>query len=135
VAQFSRTLTAHCSIRETEAKLSLPKAEILQDLKAEIEKRLGKKGITVQWLDATQTPELAMNLVRIDEGNQLLRYLVPFPAPAIVAVEGQVAVDSREPRGFQSTRRANFGVFGGSAKGMLHVCNVQIAKDVTKAVA
>jgi hypothetical protein len=110
------------------------KADILQDLKREIDKRLGKKGITVKWLDATQTPELAIKLVRIDEGNQFLRYLIPFAAPAIVAIEGQIRVDSQKPRDFESTRRANFGVFGGSAKGMLHTCNVQIAKDVTKEV-
>lgn len=134
MAQFSRTLTAHCSIREAEVKLGGPKAEILQDLKVEIEKRLGKKGITVQWLDATQSPELAMSLLRIDEGNQLLRYLVPFLAPAIVEIEGQVRVDSQEPREFRSTRRANFGLFGGSPKGMLHACNVQVAKDVSNAV-
>ena len=134
MAQLSRTLTAHCSIRDTEMKFRGTKAEILQDLKAEIEKRLGKKGVTVEWLDATQAPELAMNLVRIDEGNQMLRYMVPFLAPAVVAIEGQVTVDSREPREFQCTRRAHFGLFGGQAKAMLHVCNVQIAKDIAKAV-
>jgi hypothetical protein len=134
VARFSRTLTAHCSIRETDVSLKLSKADILRDLKAEIEKRLGKKGLTVQWLDATQTPELAMNLVRLDQGSQLLRYLIPFSAPAVVAIEGQVTVNSQEPREFDSTRRAHFGLFGGTAKAMLHTCNVQIAKDVTKAV-
>jgi hypothetical protein len=134
VAKFARTLTAHCSIRETEVKLNRPTAEILKDLKSEVEKRLSKKGISVEWIDATQTPELALRLVRIDEGNQLLRYLLPFLAPAVVAIEGQVSVDSQEPREFQSTRRAHFGLFGGTAKAMLHVCNVQVAKDITKAV-
>jgi hypothetical protein len=135
VAKFSCTLTAHCSIREIEVKLGRPTAEILGDLKLEIQKRLGKKGITVQWLDATQSPELAINLLRIDEGNQLLRYLIPFSAPAIVAIEGQVRVDSQEPRDFEKTRRANFGLFGGTPKSMLHYCNVLIAKDITKEVA
>lgn len=132
------TIQACCSDSNAALKLSFDASLVTDELKASIEKRLGKKGIAVEWNDGAAGCELLVRVVAIDQGNQLLRYIFPFIAPAILEVDGQVRSDGSAPISFHHTQKAQIGLFGGSSKGMLKI-NAQrvgqkIAKDVLKCI-
>jgi hypothetical protein len=135
--QPSGSIASSCTLHGATITLSFGPVEVIERLREKLEKRLGKKGITLYWTNESDSPEIAIRIVKIDEGSQLLRYILPFIAPAVLEVEGRVAIAGSSPRRFHYTQKAQLGLFGGSARGMLNVCadrvSGKIAKDVLKA--
>jgi len=128
--EVSRTITARCSDTGAALKVSFDAAYITGEIKTSIEKRLLKKGVAVRWSDQEAGSELFVRIVAIDQGNQFLRWLLPFIAPAVLEVEGQVAVAGSTPQEFHYTQRAQMGLLGGSARSMLNVCAQRVADKI-----
>lgn len=130
------TITSCCTMDGAATTVSFAPSEIAQRLKQTFEKRLGKKGVAVDWTDESNAPHVVVRIVEIDQGNQLLRYLLPFISPAVLEVEGEVRLPGSGRSEFHYVQKAQVGLFGGSAKGMLSVCadrvSGKIAKDVLK---
>ena len=110
------TIASCCTLQGATVSLSFDAADVAQQLRTNLEKRLGKKGITLYWTNEMNSPEIVIRVVRIDQGNQFLRYMLPFIAPAILEVEGKIAIDGSGPKKFHYTQKAQIGLFGGSAK-------------------
>ena len=136
--EVDKTITAWCSDSGAALTLSFDAAQITAEMRTKIEQRLLKKGVAVRWNNQEAGSELAIRVVAINEGNQFLRWLLPFFSPALLEVEGQIGISGSSPKQFHYTQRAHVGLFGGSAKGMLKV-NAQrvaakIAGDVLKSL-
>jgi hypothetical protein len=100
---------------------------------------LRKKGVTLELRPTAENTTLQIRFVEIEQCNQLLRYLMPFTSPAFVEIEAEFA-SGRAPAELLPYRQtAHFGLFGGSAAGMLGVCVDRLAeklgKDVLKRLA
>jgi hypothetical protein len=132
--EVSRTITVCCSDSGAAFKVSFDAAEITAEIRTQLEKRLIKKGVAVRWGEQASSPELVIRVVAMDQGNRLLRYLLPFIAPAFLEVEGEMALAGSGPQQFHYVQRAQVGIFGGSAKGMLKVCAQRVANKITKDV-
>jgi hypothetical protein len=134
--QPSGSLASSCTLRGADITLSFGPVEVIQRLRNRLEKKLGKKGIKLFWTNEVDSPEIAIRIVKIDQGSQLLRYIFPLLGPAVLEVEGRVAIAGSTPRQFHYTQKAQMGLFGGSAKSMLNFCadrvSGKIAKDVLK---
>lgn len=76
-----------------------------------------------EWDDAS----LRIRFVQVEQGNRLLRYLVPFIAPAFVEIEVELVGADGAPLSGHYRQSAHIGVFGGSSAGMLGVCVDRIA--------
>jgi len=136
--EMERTISAWCSDNGAALTVSFDAAQITAELRANIEKRLLKKGVAVRWNGQETGSELVIRVVAMDQGNQFLRWLLPFIAPAVLEVEGQVGLDGSTPEPFHYNQRAQAGLLGGSAQGMLKV-NAQrvghkIADDVLRSM-
>lgn len=133
---ITQTITGHCTTEGAALTVSFDPEIIVDALKKRLEKRLGKKGIGVKWSDTAESADVSVRFVEIDKGNQFLRYMLPFIAPAVVEVEGHVSPGGSAPRSFHFVQKAQVGLFGGGAKSMLTVCaNVaadKIAKEILK---
>lgn len=125
-----RTITSSCTLKGAATTLSFDPSEVVEELRTTLEKKLLKKHIALRWTDEAATPEVLVRVVEIDQGNQFLRYLLPFIAPAVLEVEGQVAVTGSGPRPFHYVQKAQIGLFGGSAKGMLKNCAERVAGKI-----
>jgi len=125
-----KTISACCTAQGAILKLSFHVGEVVMELKKALEKRLLKKGIALQWTDELADPELYIRIVAIDQGNQFLRWLIPFVAPAVLEVGGQVGRDSGNPAGFHYVQKAQMGLAGGSARGMLRVNAQRVAAKI-----
>jgi hypothetical protein len=129
-------ITVCCMMKLTSSNLSYEPSELIMQLRERLEKRLTKKGFTVQWVPATQNPTLLVQLTRLDEGSQALRYLLPFISPAVMDVEGRININGAQAHPFQYTQRAQFGLFGGTARSMMNNnadrLAVKIVKDVLR---
>jgi hypothetical protein len=130
----SGSLASCCTLQGATISVSFDAADVTQRITKKLEKRLGKKGMSLFWTNEMDSPELVIRVVRIDQGNQLLRYLVHFLGAAVVEVEGQVAIGGSGPRPFHFTQKAHFGFFGGSARGMLNVCADRIGDKIARFV-
>lgn len=128
--ELSRTITACCSDAGAASNVKFDAAEITAEMKAALEKRLLKKGVAVRWSEQAEGSELLIRIVDMDQGNQFLRYLLPFISPAVLEVEGQLAVAGSSPRPLHYVQRAQVGLFGGSARGMLKACAQRVADKV-----
>jgi hypothetical protein len=128
--EVSRTITAGISDVGAALKVSFDAAEITAEMKASLEKRLLKKGVAVRWSGEEKDSELFVRIVEMNQGNQLLRYLLPFIAPAYVEVEGRRAIAGSSPQPLHYLQRAQVGLLGGSAKSMLKVCTQRIADKI-----
>ena len=99
-----------------------------------LEKRLGKKGIGVNWSETAESADVSVRFVEIDKGNQFLRYMLPFIAPAVVEVEGHVSPGGSSGRPFHFVQKAQVGILGGGAKSMLTVCASAAADKISKEI-
>jgi len=130
-----------CAIATKDAAvtMSFDVMELVEEMKKVLEKRLLKKGIPVHWQASTDSAGLQLRLVSVDQGNQFLRWLIPFVAPAVLELEGQIAFTGKSPEPFHYIQRAHFGLFGGTPRSMLKICAsrvaVKIAKDVLRVSA
>jgi len=127
-------VTAHCSLRDADVTLSFSPSEVAERFRRELAKRLGKKEVELAWRREPRGAEVRIRFVRIDEGNQFLRWLVPFIAPAVVEIEGEVALRGHEPRPFEYVRKAHFGFFGGTPQYMVGVCADRLARGLAKEI-
>lgn len=136
--ETSRTITSCCTVSGTVLNLSFDALELTEEMKKVLEKRLLKKGIALQWMEQSESPELLIRVVEINEGNQFLRWLLPFISPAALEVEGEISMGGAACQPFHYVQKAQMGLFGGSARGMLKVCATRvadkIARDVLKAL-
>ena len=106
-------------------------AKIRDYLADEISARLRKKDIEVHW-QGVEGANIVLRFIRIEQGNQLLRYIVPFSAPARCDVEGTLLMTHSGPRPFFFERRADLSIFGGASGYMLRVCARRSADDVAQ---
>jgi hypothetical protein len=131
-------ITSCCSVNGATTTVPFQPSDIANRLKQSLEKNLAKKGVALNWIDESNSPQVLVRIIEIDQGNQLLRYLLPFISPAVLEVEGEVAVPGSDRRSFHYVQKTQVGLFGGSGKGMLTVCadrvSGKIAKDVLKAL-
>ena len=130
----SRTIAASCTDGGAALKVSFDATEITSEMKTYLEKRLLKKGVGVRWGEPSSSQELSLRVVEMNQGNQFLRYLLPFIAPAVLEVEGKMAVIGSTPQELHYVQRAQMGLFGGSSKGMLKVCAQRVADKVAHEV-
>lgn len=130
----SKTITACCSHDGAALKLKFDPAMILTEMRTRIEKPLLKKGVALQWSDQEEGSELFIRVISMDQGNQFLRWLLPFIAPAVLEVEGQLSLGGAAPAEFQYTQRAHIGLLGGSGKGMLKICAQRVAGKIVRNV-
>jgi hypothetical protein len=133
------SVSSCCTLEGATLKLRIDASEIIQELQSVLNKKLGKNGMTLWWTEESCSPQLFVRVVAMDQGNQFMRWLLPFVAPAVLEVEGQVAVNGLPPQAFHYVQRTHFGVFGGTARYMLKVCAqraaAKIAADVKRALA
>jgi hypothetical protein len=125
-----KSIGVNCSESGAALKIKFPATDVTAELRARLEKTLGKKGVAVRWNDKGPA-EVNIRVVRIDQGNQALRYLLPFIAPAVMEVEGKSTVAGKS-RDFHYVQKAQMGLLGGSAHGMLKVCAQRIADKIAK---
>ncbi len=129
-----RTIKAWCSDSGAELKVSFDASEVTAQMKTRLEKRLGKKGLALEWGEEGGNAELFIRVVWIDQGNRLLRYMFPFLSPAVLEIEGEVALDGSTPQQFHYVQREQIGLFGGSARDMLKLCAQRVAKKIARDV-
>ena len=132
--EVSRTIMACCSDSGAVLKVSFDAAEITEEMRTSLEKRLLNKGVAVQWTEQATGSELLIRVVEANQGNRFLRYLLPFIAPAILEVEGQIALSGSSPQQLHYVQRAQVGLFGGSAKSMLKSCAQRVANKIASDV-
>jgi len=134
----SKCLTALFVAQGAALTLSFDPVEVVQEFRNALNTRLLKKGFTLNWTDDCENPHILIRLVSVDQGNQFLRWLLPFIAPAVLEVEGQVTVGGTKPQQFHFVQRAQMGIAGGSARHMLKVCATRsahrVAADVLSAL-
>ena len=92
----------------------------------------------MRWNNQEAASDLVVRVVAMDQGNQFLRWLLPFIAPAVLEVEGQVGLDGSAPQPFHYNQRAQMGLLGGSAREVLKVdaqrVGHKIAEDVLRSM-
>ena len=97
-----------------------------------------KKQFNVQLAAAPQpgAPSAVVNVLKMDEGNRLLRYLLGiFAGHTIFEIEGEVISSSGQRTPFRHKHRGMMGLFGGDSLGMLRQGGVYLGKKVAKALA
>ena len=105
---------------------------LMQRMMNRVTKLLKKKGIALSQQAAGEVVPLRVRVVQIEQGNQLMRYFLPFLSPAFVEIEAELDVPSGGSESFFYKKAAQFGLFGGSASGMLGVCVDRVATDLSK---
>jgi hypothetical protein len=123
-----------CSLEGAEINYKGSPRELVDRLLRGLAKPLGKRGITLQQQPSPEQAALRIRIVAIEQGNQLLRYLLPFIAPAFLEIEADLAPAGTPPESLHYKQTAQIGLFGGSASGMLGVCADRIAKKLSKDV-
>ena len=130
-------ITVCCMMKLEATKLSFEPTELIVKLREKLQKRLLKKGYEMQHVAQSAEPTLLVQMVRLDEGSQLMRYLLPFISPAVMEVRGHVNGLGSEARAFSYVQKAQMGLFGGSPKSMMEInadrVAAKIVKDVLKA--
>src|SRR5437588_9366516 len=117
--ETTRVLRASCSAQGVRVETDLDPAEVASQLESVLAKKLGQKGIDVSWQCQETNCELRIRIKRIDQGSQLLRYLLPFLAPAIVEIEGSLTLPGRDEKSLHFIENAQFGLLGGSSSSMI----------------
>jgi len=129
-----KTISSCCTVKGAALTLSFDASDVVQELKNALDKKLLKKGIALLWREESDSPELYIRVIEINQGNQFLRWLLPFIAPAVLEIEGQVAVSGTRPQPFHYVQKAQVGLAGGSGRGMLKVCAQRAADKIVKDV-
>lgn len=130
--EIRRTLTGHCTLDGATLKTTLDGSEIATPLKEQLAKRLQKRQAGIAWGDGPDQCDFRIRFIEVEQGNQLLRYILPFIAPAAIEVEGEVLGTAQGPKAFHYRQRAQVGLFGGSAKSMLKGCAIRLADKIAK---
>jgi hypothetical protein len=96
-----------------------------------------KKQFNVQLAAAPQAgaPSAVVNVLTMDEGNRLLRYLLGiFAGHTIFEIEGEVISANGERKPFREKHRGMMGLLGGDSLGMLRQGGSHLGKKVGKMV-
>ncbi len=131
---ITRTLSGFCTLDGATLNVKFEASELRVKLQQELEKRLGKKQAGVQWTEKAEGADFRIRFVEVEQGNQFLRYLLPFIAPAVIEVEGDVTQVGQPPAPFHYVQKAQVGLFGGSARSMLGNCASQLANKIAKEI-
>lgn len=81
-----------------------------------------------------KTADLVIEFITIEQGNQLLRYLLPFISPAYIELDVKLSGSDSKPLERTYKQTSQVGLFGGSGSGMLNVAVDRIAKRIVKDV-
>ncbi len=125
----NRVITSCCTDTDAEINLPFETSVITKELGARLEESL-----TLNWVDESESPELLVRVVKIDQGNQFLRWLLPFIAPATLEVKGHITIGDAAPQQFHHVKNKQVGFLGGSAEGMLKACARRVAAEITSDV-
>ena len=96
-----------------------------------------KKQFNVQIAPAPRpgAPCAVVNVLTMDEGNRMLRYLLGiFAGQTIFEIEGEVISPSGQRVPFRHKNRGMMGLFGGDSLGMLRMGGTALGKKVAKMV-
>ena len=126
------TITFCCTDRQAAKNITFASSEITKAIAMRLEKRLLKKDIALSWVDESESPQMLIRVLEIDKGNQFLRWLLPFIAPANLSVDGYLAIENYEPMQFQHSQKGQVGLLGGSSRGLLKACAQRIADKIVK---
>ena len=96
-----------------------------------------KKQFNVQLAPMPQpgAPCVVVNVLTMDEGNRMLRYLLLFVGHTVFEIEGEVISSAGQRIPFRHKNRGMMGLFGGDSLGMLKMGGVALGKKVAKEVA
>ena len=116
----TRTIAAQFAPNESVTDRKAGKSTVIGIIKKSLEKALLKKGVSVHWTEGSANPEVLIRAVKIEHGNRLLKLLFPLASPAVVEVEGHVALGGAAPKPYRLVQKS----YGG---GLLAVSNVILA--------
>jgi hypothetical protein len=96
-----------------------------------------RKQFNVQLAPAPQpgAPSAVVNVLAMDEGNRVLRYLLAiFAGHTIFEIEGEIISASGQRVPFRHKNRGMMGLLGGDSLGMLRQGGMYLGKKVGKAL-
>lgn len=131
-APNTTTVSLFCTLQGAAINYKGRSEELADRFLQALSKLLTKKGIALQPVQTPQEAALQIRFVQIEQGNQLLRYLLPFIAPAFLELEVALATQQGTTEALHYKQTAQVGLFGGSATSMLGVCADRIAKKLSK---
>jgi hypothetical protein len=132
--QFSGKLPCCCSLDGAAINYKGGPESILDRFVKALAKPLGKKGITLSPAQDPAAAALRVRFVQIEQGNQFLRYLLPFLSPAFIEIEADLVNQGTVVESFHYRQNAQVGLFGGTATGMLNVCADRVANRLAKGI-
>ncbi len=96
-----------------------------------------RKQFNVQITSAPQpgAPCAVVNVLTMDEGNRMLRYLLLFLGHTIFEIEGEVISPAGERAPFRHKHRGVVGLFGGDSLAMMRGGGIYLGKKVAKMIA
>ncbi|MBN1163308.1 MAG: DUF4410 domain-containing protein [Candidatus Krumholzibacteriota bacterium] len=127
-----QAVSARCASEGAAVRLSFDESEVVESLKEMLERKAARRGIELQWTEQEEASRVNIRIIEVDQGNQFLRYLIPFVAPAVLEVEGEIGLDGDDPRSFHYVQRAQIGVFGGGARQMIGRCMTRVAHNIAQ---
>ncbi|HEV8604111.1 MAG TPA: hypothetical protein VGQ99_02020 [Tepidisphaeraceae bacterium] len=95
-----------------------------------------RKQFNVQLVLAPQpgAPCAVVNVLTMDEGNRMLRYMLLFAGHTIFEIEGEVISPAGERTPFRHKHRGVVGLFGGDSLGMMRGGGIYLGKKVAKMI-
>ncbi|MEW4452481.1 DUF4410 domain-containing protein [Bremerella sp. JC817] len=111
----------HCSV--------LTPKEVSLMLHQELVNYCREQGLQV--VEGPAARQIEAEIAEVEEGNQALRYLLPFLAgQAKVTVKGEIRQGKRPAQPFEISRNFHMGAFGGSSKTMIKQGLQRIAMQI-----
>ena len=131
----SLTLAAHCLTDDVRFNQPHDVPVAVERVQKRLSKKLEKKGITIAWQDTPGTCQLWLFFVEVDRGNQFLRWLLPFSAPAVVKFRMALTTGQSPPEDAMYEGSAQLGLVGGFASSMIRVAADRAANKAAKTVS
>jgi hypothetical protein len=129
-----RTLAAYCYTEGVSCKEPSGLWPVVERVRQRLDKKLGKKGITLQWQETPEQCNLWLCFASVDRGNQFLRCALPLMGAASVSVRVALSAGGAAPDEFSLRGSASMRILGGFAAGMLRVCADRVAAKVAHTV-
>ena len=130
-----RTLICGCSVEGAAVNYDGDLGKLANRLLKDLTGKLEKKGVDLEYASAWEDAELQIRFVQVEQGSQLLRYMLPFAAPAFMEIQADLASGEGPPFSKRYYHEAQGGLFGGSASGMLGKCVDRIASRIADDLA
>lgn len=123
------------STEGADIKTSFDPSEVIQALMWNLGKQLRKKFDLNVGPAQAGTPAISVQLVRMDEGSRVLRYLLGiFAGGTTLAIDGHFLDRAGQWVPFSLKQRGLAGFFGGSGIGLLKTSTVALASKIRKMV-